>query len=78
MQSNVLNNMNGNKYKGDVNLLRTCNIHSLDYLTAVPSHTTPLIASDDGRLNSLEAKLNTVATAVSKLSDVILDLHQVV
>ena len=73
-----LDNMNGNKYKGGVNLLRTCNLHSLDHLSQVPSHATPFTQSDDGRLNSLEAKLNTVATAASKSSDVILDLHQVV
>ena len=70
--------MKGNKYNGDVNLLRTCNIHSLDNLTDVPGNAVPNFGYDDGRFDSIESRLNSVATAVSKSSDVILDLHQVI
>lgn len=75
---NRLDHMNGNKCKGDVNLLRACNLHSLDHLTEVPSHAVQFLTFNKGGLTSLEAQPNIVATTVSKSSDVILDFHQVV
>ena len=68
----------GNKYKGNMNVLRTCSLNQLTTLQDVPQQVLlSLLPSDAGYFNNIETHLNTVTEAVSKTTNIVSDLHWV-
>ncbi len=77
---NQIDQHNGNKYNGDMNMLQTCRLSQLSAdMTELPAYIlSSLSRHDDSCLDKMEQQINTVTTAVHKTGNIVLDLHCVI
>ena len=76
---NHIDQFHGNKYNGDMNLLRSCRLSQLNAnMTELPAHILSSVSGfDESRIDRMEDRINSVTTAVSRTGNVVLDIHRV-